>query len=262
MVIGIKGAGDIASGIACRLLKSGFNIIMTETAVPTTVRRTAAFSPAVYNGESQVENITAQLCRNTQEIKSAFLQNKIAVMVDTKALIFNELKPLAIIDAILAKQNLGTKITHAPCVVGIGPGFCAGVDCHAVVETQRGHNLGRVYYFGSAEENTGIPGNIGGYTVERLLRASADGSFKPLCNIGDFVKAGQIVAQCGDKPVAAQIDGILRGLLQNSVTVKKGMKCGDIDPRCKVKHCYTVSDKALAVGGGVLEAVLHFGKLL
>lgn len=262
MVIGIKGAGDIASGIACRLYRSGFKIVMTDTAVPTTVRRTAAFSPAVYNAEAQVEGICALLCKDISEINNAFLQNKIAVIVDENAEIFNKLKPTAIIDAILAKKNLGTNINQAPCVVGIGPGFCAGADCHAVVETQRGHNLGRVIYKGCAAENTGIPGSIGGYTLERLLRAGADGIFEPLCQIGDSVKAGQPVAKCAEEPLCSQIDGVVRGLLQKGVVVHKGMKCGDVDPRCKIEHCYTVSDKASAVGGGVLEAILHFGGLL
>lgn len=262
MVIGIKGAGDIASGIACRLHRCGFKVIMTETAVPTTVRRTVAFSGAVYYGEEQVEGIISVLCHNINDINTAISLNKIAVIVNENGDIFTQIKPIAIIDAILAKRNIGTYITDAPCVIGIGPGFTASVDCHAVIETQRGHNLGRVIYEGSVAANTGVPGDIGGYTLERLLRGSANGEFEPLCEIGDMVKANDAVAMCGGVPLFAQIDGIVRGLLHKGVMVSQGMKCGDIDPRCKIEHCYTVSDKALAVAGGALEAIMHFGNVL
>jgi xanthine dehydrogenase accessory factor len=157
----------------------------------------------------------------------------------------------------MAKKNLGTKITDAPVVIGVGPGFCAGLDCHAVIETQRGHTLGRVITEGSALPNTGIPGSIGGYTLERLLRSPADGVFEARACIGGRVAKGDTVAMIGDAPLLAGIDGILRGLLPSGITVTKGMKAGDIDPRCEVSHCFTVSDKALAVAGGVLEAILR-----
>jgi xanthine dehydrogenase accessory factor len=174
--------------------------------------------------------------------------------------------PDALVDAIMAKKNVGTAIRDAPAVIGVGPGFTAGIDCHAVVETQRGHTLGRVLTEGSALPNTGVPGDIGGYTVERLLRSPADGIFEAKANIGDPVKKGGIVAAVNGLPdraehqveIRAEIDGILRGLLPSGIPVVKGMKAGDVDPRCEVFHCFTVSDKALAVAGGVLEAILRF----
>lgn len=254
--IWIRGAGDLATGIALRLYRSGFDIIMSDIAVPTTVRRTVAFSPAVYTGETQVEGITGKLCENISMIDTVIESGCIPVIVDPSGEIMKEYKPDIIVDAIIAKTNIGTKITDADIVIGVGPGFEAGVDCHAVVETKRGHNLGRVIWSGSAYPNTGVPGNIGGYTVERIIRATADGVFSAKVNIGDFVKAGDLLAYCDEIPVYANIDGIVRGLLQDGVKVKKGMKSGDVDPRAEREYCFSVSDKASAIGGGVLEAIL------
>ena len=254
--IWIRGAGDLATGIALRLYRSGFDIIMSDIPVPTTVRRTVAFSPAVYTGETQVEGITGKLCENISMIDTVIESGCIPVIVDPSGEIMKEYKPDIIVDAIIAKTNIGTKITDADIVIGVGPGFEAGVDCHAVVETKRGHNLGRVIWSGSAYPNTGVPGNIGGYTVERIIRASADGVFSAKVNIGDFVKAGNLLAYCDETPVYANIDGIVRGLLQDGVKVKKGMKSGDVDPRAEREYCFSVSDKASAIGGGVLEAIL------
>lgn len=254
--IWIRGAGDLATGIALRLYRSGFDIIMSDIAVPTTVRRTVAFSPAVYTGEASVEGITGKLCENISMIDTVIESGCIPVIVDPSGEIMKEYKPDIIVDAIIAKTNIGTKITDADIVIGVGPGFEAGVDCHAVVETKRGHNLGRVIWSGSAYPNTGVPGNIGGYTVERIIRATADGVFRAKVNIGDYVKAGDLVAYCDETPVYANIDGIVRGLLQDGVKVKKGMKSGDVDPRAEREYCFSVSDKASAIGGGVLEAIL------
>jgi xanthine dehydrogenase accessory factor len=158
----------------------------------------------------------------------------------------------------MAKRNTGTAITDAPVVIALGPGFTAGLDCHGVVETNRGHSLGRLIIRGSAAANTGIPGSIGGYTLERLLRAPADGIFECRAEIGDMVKKGDIVAAVAGIPIRPEIDGILRGLLPPGIPVFKGMKAGDVDPRCEQSHCFTVSDKALAVAGGVLEGILRF----
>ena len=254
--IWIRGAGDLATGIALRLYRSGFDIIMSDIPVPTTVRRTVAFSPAVYTGETQVEGITGKLCENISMIDTVIESGCIPVIVDPSGEIMKEYKPDIIVDAIIAKTNIGTKITDADIVIGVGPGFEAGVDCHAVVETKRGHNLGRVIWSGSAYPNTGVPGNIGGYTVERIIRATADGVFSAKVNIGDYVKAGDLLAYCDETPVYANIDGIVRGLLQDGVKVKKGMKSGDVDPRAEKEYCFSVSDKASAIGGGVLEAIL------
>ena len=163
-------------------------------------------------------------------------------------------------DAILAKKNLGTAITDAPIVLALGPGFTAGVDCHGVVETKRGHDLGRLILEGSAIPNTGVPGDIGGYTEERIIRAPADGMFEPLAAIGDRVEEGAPVARVAGSVVCARLTGVVRGMLPAGLAVKQGMKAGDIDPRCEARHCFTVSDKARAIGGGVLEGLLYFGK--
>ena len=253
----IKGAGDIASGIALRLKHAGIDIVMTDLERPTAIRRTVCFSQAVVKGSAQVEDVTARKADTAGEALEIVKAGDIVVMADERADCIRTLKPDFVIDAILAKRNLGTSMDDAPVVVGVGPGFTAGKDCHAVVETQRGHYLGRVILEGSAAENTGVPGNIGGYTVERIIRAVKDGIFRPVCSIGDLVEAGQVVGYVDDEPVKCLIGGVLRGILPENTPVHKGMKSGDVDPRCKVEHCFTVSDKALAVGGGVLEAVLR-----
>lgn len=257
MLVVIKGAGDIASGIALRLYRARFDIVMTEIARPTSIRRTVSFSEAVPLGETSVEGVTAELVYSADEARQAAARGRVAVLVDPEAACIRGLKPDAVVDAILAKTNLGTRISDAPVVVGVGPGFTAGEDCHAVVETQRGHYLGRVLTEGSAAPNTGVPGNIGGYTLERILRAPADGIFHPARSIGDVVQKGDIAGYAGDVPMCCEIGGVLRGILPEGTPVYKGMKSGDVDPRCKREHCFSVSDKALAVGGGALEAVLR-----
>lgn len=259
MLILIKGAGDIATGIAVRLKNAGMQVVMTEIAIPTTVRRSVAFSRAVYEGSAVVENITAKLVLDFAQIPAILQRDEISVLIDPRCEVLKSIHFDAVVDSILAKKNLSTDPTQAPVVIGVGPGFSVPQDCHCVIETQRGHDLGRCIYQGCAAKNTGIPGEIGGYTVERLLRAPCDGIFHPILAIGDIVKAGQTVAMVDDQPVTAQINGIVRGLLQDNVPVKAGMKSGDIDPRGCYEHCFTVSDKARAVGGGVLEAILHLG---
>ena len=256
----IRGAGDIASGIALRLWRAGFEVVMTEIPHPTTIRRTVAFSDAVGSGEQTVEGVTALRAKNTMDAWEILGQGRIPVLVDPDCACRDALKPDALVDAILAKRNLGTAITDAPIVVGIGPGFTAGTDCHAVVETMRGHTLGRAIYDGSALPNTNIPGLIGGFAGERVLRAPADGVFTGTRKIGDHVKAGETVGAVAGVPMTATIDGVLRGLLADGVAVKKGLKSGDVDPRGKAEYCRSVSDKALAVGGGVLEAIMHFSE--
>jgi xanthine dehydrogenase accessory factor len=258
MLVVIKGAGDLASGIALRLHHAGFGIAMTEIASPLSVRRAVSFSQAVYEGRKQVEDITAVLVDDEAGMKRAFQEKQIAVFIDPAASIVRRFKPAALVDAVMAKKNTGTAITDAPVVIGVGPGFTAGVDCHTVIETQRGHTLGRVITEGCALPNTGIPGDIGGYTIERLLRCPADGVFEAVASIGDRVKKGDTVAMVETFSVKAEIDGILRGILPSGISVKRGMKAGDVDPRCEGEHCFTVSDKALSIGGGVLEAFLRF----
>lgn len=260
MLVLIKGAGDLASGIALRLHHCGYQIVMTEIACPTTVRRTVAFSGAVYNGTAMVEDVTAELASDPMQAKELLQEGRIAVLVDPECACVKELRPDVLIDAILAKKNLGTNKDDAPVVIGVGPGFTAGEDVDAVVETKRGHTLGRAIYSGSAIENTGVPGDVGGYTIERLIKAPCAGDFVPIAEIGDSVQKGQIVARVGESEIEAGLSGIVRGMLPAGIAVSEGMKCGDIDPRDCRENCYTVSDKALSIGGGVLEAILCLKK--
>ena len=262
MRILIKGAGDLGTGVAVRLFRAGFSVVMTDLPHPTAVRRTVSFSEAIPMGVQTVEGIRARRAENVEEALRITEKGDIAVLQDPEARCLPVLKPAALVDAILAKRNTGTAIQDAPVVVALGPGFFAGVDCHAVVETMRGHDLGRVILNGSARPNTGVPGEIGGYTVERLLRSPVDGSFHPLVSIGDIVSAGDTVAEVSGMPVVARISGVVRGLLREGTPVFAGMKSGDIDPRCEVRHCFSVSDKARAIGGGALEAILTLGGYL
>lgn len=255
MLVMIKGAGDLASGCAWRLHRCGVSVVMTEVPQPTAVRRTVAFSQAIYDGQTQVEGVPARRCEGPEEARRLLAQGIIPVLVDPHCLCRHPLSPDVLVDAILAKSNLGTAITDAPLVVALGPGFTAGVDCHCVVETMRGHTLGRVLWQGSALPNTGVPGNVGGYTTQRLLRTPCPGIFHPLCAIGDQVEAGQVVATVDGQPVIAEISGVIRGLLPEGLSVPPQMKAGDVDPRCRREHCFQISDKSLAIAGGVLEAV-------
>ena len=259
MAVIIRGAGDIATGIALRLHRAGFQIIMTDLPQPTSIRRTVCFSEALRLGEVLVEDVRARRTDSAREALDIAGTGEIAVVADPTCAVLRELYPAALVDAILAKRNLGTSRDMASVVIGVGPGFTAGEDCHAAVETMRGHTLGRVIYCGSPIPNTGVPGIIGGYGAERVMRSPAAGVFEPKMQIGQMVKAGEVAAVVNGQPMLCTIDGCLRGLLQEGLTVPAGMKCGDIDPRCQQSHCFQASDKALAVGGGVLEALLHFG---
>ena len=257
MLIVIRGGGDLATGVALRLYRSGMDVVICETAVPTSIRRTVCFSEAVRLGEMMVEGVTARRAV-PEEIPALLAAGIVPVLVDPEGDCIPGLRPDAVVDAILAKRNLGTSMDIAPIVVAAGPGFTAGVDCHAAVETMRGHYLGRVIYEGSPLPNTNIPGLIGGYAGERVLRAPADGVFAGAKRIGDRVEAGDVAGYVAGKPMVCTIGGTLRGLLADGVPVTKGMKSGDVDPRCEPAHCLCASDKALAVGGGVLEAILYF----
>ncbi|OIQ58660.1 hypothetical protein MOTE_18480 [Moorella thermoacetica] len=253
----IKGAGDLASGVAHRLHQSGFQVIMTEIPKPTVIRRAVAFAEAVYNGETTVEGVTARLVSDPESALAVTRQGEVAVLVDPRAGVIAALKPRIVVDAILAKTNLGTRIDQAPIVIALGPGFTAGKDAHAVIETQRGHYLGRVIWQGEAAANTGIPGEVMGYREERVLRAPADGVFRSCKAIGDPVRAGETVATVDGIPLRARISGVLRGILHDGLQVTAGLKAGDVDPRGERDYCFIISDKARAIGGGVLEAILH-----
>ena len=260
MLVLIKGAGDLATGTAVRLARAGVALVMTDLERPTAVRRTVAFSQCMYDGTAVVEGLTARRASGRAEALAALEAGEIPVLADPGADILRELPFDGVVDAILAKKNLGTAITDAPVVLALGPGFTAGADCHGVVETMRGHDLGRLILEGSAAPNTGVPGNIGGYTDERLIRAPADGLFVPLAAIGDRVEAGQPVAEVAGEVARARLTGVVRGMLPAGLAVTRGMKAGDIDPRCEARHCFTVSDKARAIAGGVLEGLLYFGR--
>lgn len=260
MRVVIRGAGDLASGVALRLWRAGMDVVLLDVEKPTAIRRTVAFSEAIVHGKQTVEDVTARLA-TAETAEETLAAGMIPMLVDPEGRSIPTLRPDVLVDAILAKRNLGTKICDAPVVIGVGPGFTAGVDCHAVVETMRGHTLGRALYTGSPLPNTGIPGLIGGRSGERVLRAPADGIFEPRMKIGQLVQEGEIAATVNGKPMRCTLTGCLRGLLQGGLQVHEGMKCGDIDPRGQQANCFTASDKATAIGGGVLEALLHFGCL-
>jgi len=254
----IRGAGEMASGVAHRLHQSHFKVCMLEIPHPIAVRREVSFCEAIYEAEKEVEGVRSKFISKPEEIHSVWKEGKIPILVDPDGKKTRRfMKPDVFVDAIMAKKNLGTHIKKAPLVIGLGPGFYAGKDVHIVIETNRGHDLGRLILKGAAEPDTGIPGNIGGYTVERLLRTMKKGVFHPQKWIGDRVNKGSVVAVVDDFPVMAKISGIVRGLIREGVEVKKGMKVGDIDPRGKREFCFTISDKARSIGGGVLEAILY-----
>lgn len=256
MLVVIRGAGDLATGIALRLVHAHISVVMTELERPTAIRRTVCLSQAMLHGEARVEDLRAVRAASPSEVPGLLSQGVIPMLADPAGACAAVLHPDGLVDAILAKKNLGTRLEDAPVVIGVGPGFTAGVDCHAVVETMRGHTLGRVYYHGSALPNTGVPGLIGGFAGERVLRAPADGIFRQKLEIGAMVQEGDAAGEVNGVPMLCTLDGVLRGILADGTAVHRGMKAGDVDPRGKVEHCWTVSDKALAVGGGVLEALL------
>lgn len=253
----IKGAGDLATGVAIRLYASGFaRILMLETMIPLAVRRQVSFSEAVYLQEKTVGGITAKRVDHPDQIEASWEAGWIPVMVDPSWEILEKAAFDVVVDAIVAKRNLGSRLTDATLVIGLGPGFTAGLDVHCVVETQRGHHLGRVMRSGQAIANSGIPGTIDGFDVERVLKAPVSGIFTTDLDIGDMVSTGQSVGQVDGVSVTARIDGILRGLLRSGTQVSYKTKLGDIDPRREISHCDIVSDKARGLGGSVLEAIL------
>jgi xanthine dehydrogenase accessory factor len=230
---------------------------MLEIENPLAVRREVSFCEAVHNGQKEVEGVKAVFAKTAHDIKTFWDNEEIAVVIDPQWHTLEKLRPDVVVDAILAKKNLGTNIEEAELVLGLGPGFSAGKDVHMVVETNRGHNLGKIITAGAAEPNTGIPGSIGGYTEERVIRAPASGRFQAEKTIGDQVKKGDIVGYVGDLEVQARIDGVLRGLIRSKSKVRQRSKIGDIDPRGEKTFCYTISDKGRAIAGSVIEAILR-----
>ena len=258
----VRGGGEMATGIAWRLHQCHFKVLITEVPAPTAVRRTVAFAEAVYQGCQTVEGVRSVKIKNLSEVSELWEKREIPMLVDPEASVRSELKPDVIVDAIMAKKLSKTAISDAPLVIGVGPGFRTGIDVHAVVESNRGYHLGRVIWNGSAEPYTGMPAAVGGHSEARVLRASRNGNFKAARKIGDMVQQLEVVGEVGGVAIMAQIPGVVRGMLQDGVQVQVGMKVGDIDPRGEREYCYSISDKARAIGGGVLEGILHvFGNL-
>ena len=258
----VRGGGDLATGTIYKLKKCGFPVLILEVAQPSAIRRNVAFCEAVYQGSQTVEDVTCHLAGNLEQARALLQEGKLAVLVDPADEAIQTLKPLAVVDAILAKKNLGMHRQLAPITVALGPGFVAGVDVDAVVETKRGHHLGRVLWSGSAAPNTGIPGIIGGYGRERVIHCPAKGILRNVKKITDTVSKGDVIAlvetETGAVPVEASLDGILRGLIRDGYPVSVGFKMADIDPRAEeYDNCFTISDKARCIAGGVLEAILQ-----
>jgi len=261
----VRGAGDVASGVALRLHRSGFRVIMTELPQPLVVRRMVSFAEAIYRGEFEVEGVFAKHAEELSEVQDILIAGKIPILVDSEGNIIDQLKEYSLnssgfvlIDGRMLKQKPDQGLDQADLVIGLGPGFTAGEDCHAIVETKRGHFLGRVIWQGSAQANTGIPEGVQNYSKARVLRAPTDGVMHSLAEIGEHISPGQIVAEVSNQLIKAPFRCVLRGLLHSGLTVTQGLKIGDLDPRDDPRYCWLVSDKSLAVGGGVLEAILAY----
>ncbi|WP_242850557.1 selenium-dependent molybdenum cofactor biosynthesis protein YqeB [Clostridium lundense] len=252
----VRSGGDLGTAIAHKLFNSGFKVAITEIEKPLVVRRTVSFAQAIFQGSITVENIKGLKVSNYKDIENTLKEGCIPVIIDPYLNILKECNIDILIDATLRKKNVDMNVNMAPFTIGVGPGFYASKDVHIVIETKRGHNLGRIIYEGEAEKNTGIPGAIMSYTIERVLRSPAFGIVKSKLNIGDYVKKGDVIGSVAGIDFKAEIDGVLRGLIMNGVYVQKGLKIGDIDPRENREYCYSISDKGRAIAGGVLEAIL------
>jgi len=258
LIIGIKGAGEMASAVAWRLFRANMKkIFMMEISQPLAVRREVSFCEAIVENQKTVEGVEAIKADSFEQVQAIWQSGKIAVMKDPLWKAVQGLKADVVIDAILAKKNLGTRLTEARCVIALGPGFKPGKDAHLVIETNRGHDLGRILTDQEAEPDTGIATEINGITSERILRAPATGLFETDRSIGESVRAGDVIGAVDGAAIHAQISGVIRGLLRSGFPVSKHLKIGDIDPRGIRRYCYTISDKARAISGSVLEAVLR-----
>jgi len=256
----ILGAGEMASSVAHRLFRSGFEVTMTEVSQPLAVRRAISFCSAVWDGEAVVEGVRGCLFESDRLPMSG--RDHVSVVIDPEAAILHELKPDVLIDARLLKCPGATSVRQAPLVISLGPGAVCGVDAHLIVETNRGHDLGRLIETGSAAADTGVPGSIGGVTAGRVMRAPCAGVVRGVRKIGDVVKAGEVVAMVGEEPVKASIAGVLRGILHDGVMTTAGLKLADVDPRGEVRACFTITDKSRTISGAVLEAILHRFKIV
>lgn len=260
-IIIVRGGGDIASGAIQKLYRSGFKVLVLETETPSAIRRKVAFCEAVYEKEIEIEGIKARLVANDEDFQDCWDNDIVPVMIDSRGKVIERLKPLAVVDGILAKQNFGTKRSMAPITVALGPGFSAPEDVDIVIETMRGHNLGRIIEEGRASENTGVPGVIAGVGIERVIYSDYSGVITNIEKIGNVVEKGDVIAVVGNNEIYASISGVLRGIIRDGYKVKKGLKIADIDPRISEKdNCFTISDKARNIGGAVLESILYLKK--
>ncbi|HNX73426.1 MAG TPA: selenium-dependent molybdenum cofactor biosynthesis protein YqeB [Spirochaetales bacterium] len=258
-VVVVRGAGDLATGVIAKLASSGFLVMALETSKPTAIRRRVSLSECMYDGYAQVENVRALKVKDLDEALRCIELDVVPVLEDPECLSIADNAPMALVDAIIAKRNIGTRLSMAPIVIALGPGFVAGVDAHAVVETSRGHNLGRVLFSGRAAENTGQPGVIGGYSIERVVHAPCAGQVTILRDIGSIVEKSEPLLEVGACVVPAPLSGLVRGMIRGGSFVDEGTKIADVDPRGASVDFTSISDKARAIAGGVLEAILHLG---
>jgi xanthine dehydrogenase accessory factor len=258
MNIIIRGGGDLGSGVAFRLHHAGWNVVITEIEKPLVLRRSVSFANAIYETQTTVENIVAKHITNTADISNLLDKRVIPVLVSPNTFSFPDYKPDVIVDARLLKKIVYYSIDTWPMIIGLGPGFIVGENCHAVIETNRGHYLGRAIWEGGAISDTGIPGTVSQKNNERVLRAPTTGLIKSIAAIGDFFKKGEIIGYVSDVPIIAPFDGCLRGLMHNGIFIEKGVKIGDLDPRLDKNLTKYISEKSLAIAGGVLEAILSY----
>ena len=258
----VRGGGDIAAGTIFALRRAGFSVLVLEARYPSAIRRCVAFSEAVYDGVSEVEGMVCRLASSYDSACEIINLGEIAMLVDEKCEVLEKVRPWALVDAIIAKRNLGTKREMAPKTIALGPGFTAGKDVDLVIETMRGHDLGRIIENGEARKNTGIPGLIGGFTIERVIHSPGSGVLCNMAQIGDIVEQGQVIAKIRNErceiPVKASISGVLRGIIRDGFKVETGLKIADIDPRVSEReNCFTISDKARSIGGSVLTGLMY-----
>lgn len=260
IIVAVRGGGDLATGVIQKLYHAGFRVIILETAQPLAIRRTVSLCNAVFQKEQQVEDMKAVLISSLDDCFSCWKNEELPVLIDPEAICLTSLKPMVLVDAILAKRNLGTVKTMAPITIALGPGFTAVEDVDVVIETMRGHHLGRLYFEGSAIPNTGIPGELGGESAERVIHAPISGQVRHVKKIGSVVQKDDLLFYVAEQPVYSPLNGILRGLISDQIKCEKGLKCADVDPRSVGEvDILTISDKARALGGAVLAAVLQIG---
>lgn len=255
-VVVVRGGGDLATGVVQKFFRAGFNVIILETHSPTAIRRSVSLSEAVYEGVSKVEDMTCRMVNSPDDFEEAWSEGIVPLIIDPNGESIGRIKPAAVVDAIIAKRNIGTTLEMAAITIGLGPGFIAGKDVHAVIETKRGHNLGRLILRGEALPDTGIPGEVAGRSRERVLRAPIDGVLNCNKQIGATAEQGEIIFTAGGQPVHAPFTGVVRGILRDGTQVKRNMKTADLDPRADI-DVYTISDKARAIGGAALEAYFY-----